>query len=197
MLSGRPCVPGYNLRMLRLALFAVALSLPAVSHGTEPLIDNERVVVWDTTSALPPSKHDFVSVSLSQLGTAVYGHQGEVPSKGRTRTIVIELKDNSPAPIPNNSGYPLAFPRPHAAKLCENDHVIAWSVQWPPGESTPSAFSRQRCSGSVRSDRLNSVCHTRWQENRSGNPVRRGSIRGPWKYARRIAARWTRTCDPH
>jgi hypothetical protein len=126
--------------MLRLVLFAVALSVPPLSHGTEPLIDNERVVVWDTMNALPPSKHDFVSVSLSQLGTAVYGNQGEVPSQGGARTIVIELKENSPAPIPNNSGYPLAFPRPHAAKLFENDRVIAWSVQWPPGEPTPMHF---------------------------------------------------------
>jgi hypothetical protein len=104
------------------------------------MLDNERVIVWDTTSALPAANHDFVAVSLSQLGTARYGHRGEVPSKAGTRTIVIELKDNTPAPIPNNSGYPLAFPRPHATKLFENDRVIAWSVVWPAAEPTPMHF---------------------------------------------------------
>jgi quercetin dioxygenase-like cupin family protein len=126
--------------MLRLALFALALSFLAFGHGTEAVIDNERVVVWDTTHALPAATHNFVAVSLSQLGTAVYGHPGQIPSREGTRTIVIELKDNAPMTIPNNSGYPLAYPRPHANKLFENDRVIAWRVEWPPGQPTPMHF---------------------------------------------------------
>jgi len=126
--------------MLRLALFAVSLSFAAFSHGAEPVFENARVIVRDTRTALPLATHDFVAVSLSQLGTAKFGHRGEVPSQDGTRTIVIELKDHVPAPIRNHSGYPLAYPRPHAIRLFENARVIAWNVEWPPGEATPMHF---------------------------------------------------------
>lgn len=122
------------------ALVAAILSFPRLSHGAEPVLDNERVTVWDTTMALPAAQHEFVAVPLEQPGTAVFGHRGEVPSEDGVRTIVIELKDSSLAPIANNSGYPLAFPRPYAVKLFENARVVAWNVTWPPGEPTPMHF---------------------------------------------------------
>jgi hypothetical protein len=121
-------------------LCLLTLSFATASYGASPLIDNDRVTVWDTTSALPPAAHDFVAVPLSHKGTALWGHQGTVPAKDGSRTIVIELKDNSPTPIPNNSGYPLAFPRPHARKLLENDRVIVWDYVWHPGKPTPMHF---------------------------------------------------------
>jgi hypothetical protein len=126
--------------MLRTSLCVLTLSFAALSHGAEPVIDNDRVTVWDTTSALPPAQHDFVSVSLSEKGTARFGHQGGIPSKQGARTVVVELKNSSPPPISNNTGYPLAFPRPHAKKLLENDRVIVWDYEWRPGESTPMHF---------------------------------------------------------
>jgi hypothetical protein len=126
--------------MLRRSLCVLTLSFAALSHGAEPVMDNERVIVWDTTSALPAAQHDFVAVSLSQEGTARFGHRGSIPSKGEARTVVIELKDNAPAPIPNNSGYPLAFPRSHANKLLENDRVVVWNSVWLAGEPTPMHF---------------------------------------------------------
>ncbi len=86
--------------MLRICIYLLASSFAAVSYGAAPIIDNERVTVWDATSALAPAEHDFVAVPLSQEGTALAGHQGTVPSKDGARTIVIELKDNSPARIP-------------------------------------------------------------------------------------------------
>ncbi|HME38256.1 MAG TPA: hypothetical protein VKG63_04760 [Steroidobacteraceae bacterium] len=126
--------------MLRISLCVLALGAAALSHGAEPVIDNDRVLVWDTASALPPAQHDFVAVSLAQKGTAVFGRPGTVPSKDGVRTVVIELKDNSPAPMPNNSGYPPAFPRPHSKKLLENDRVTVWSYVWHAGEPTPMHF---------------------------------------------------------
>jgi hypothetical protein len=126
--------------MLRTSLCILTLSFAALSHGAEPVIDNDRVIAWDTTSALPPAQHDFVSVSLSDKATARFGHQGDLPSKPGARTVVVELKDGSPPPIPNSTGYPLAFPRPHAKKLLENDRVIVWDYEWRPGESTPMHF---------------------------------------------------------
>jgi hypothetical protein len=126
--------------MLRISLCLIALSIAASAHGAEPVIDNDRVTAWDSTSASPQAVHDFVAVPLSKIGTAVFGHRGEIPSTDGARTVVVELKDNSPPPIANNTGYPLAFPRPRAKKLLENDRVIVWSYIWHPGQPTPMHF---------------------------------------------------------
>lgn len=120
--------------------FTLVLSFAAQSHGAEPVIDNERITVWDTTRVLPPAHHDFVSVSLSRKGSARFGHAGDTPGKAGARTIVIELKDLVVAPLANTSGYPLAFPRPHVDKLLENDKVVVWDYVWRPGQPTPMHF---------------------------------------------------------
>jgi hypothetical protein len=52
---------------MRKTVFLVfVLSVAATSYAAEPVLDNERVTVWDTTSSLPPAQHDFVAVSLSR-----------------------------------------------------------------------------------------------------------------------------------
>jgi hypothetical protein len=124
---------------MRTAILLAALLFAQVSMG-DPLIDNERITVWDVSSALPPAAHDFIAVSLSETGTAVFGHKGDIPSKNGARTAVIELKDHPVAPISNSTGLPLAFPRPHVKKLFENDRVIVWDYSWRPGEPTPMHF---------------------------------------------------------
>jgi hypothetical protein len=126
--------------MFKPLLCMLGLSVAAIAHGAEPILDNEHVTVWDTTVALPPSPHDFVEVSLSRKGTAKFGHQGDRPGKAGSRTIVIELKDLPVTPLANETGYPLAFPRKHARKLLENAQVVVWDSAWHPGESTPMHF---------------------------------------------------------
>jgi hypothetical protein len=126
--------------MRRIGLAAVALSLAAFGYGAEPVLDNERVTVWDTTQALPPAQHDFVAVSLLHKGTAYFGHQGEAPAKSGVRTVVVELKDHALPPLANTSGYPLAFPRPHARKLLENEKVVVWDYIWRPHDPSPMHF---------------------------------------------------------
>jgi hypothetical protein len=128
------------MKKLSAALLALAVSIPAAAQDAKPVIDNERVTVWDTTVQLPPAGHDFIAVSLSRKGTAVLGHKGEIPGETGARTVVIELKDFPLPPLVNNSGYPNAFPRPHVVKLLENDKVIVWSYRWNPGEPTPVHF---------------------------------------------------------
>jgi len=110
--------------MLKVILTALALCGAAWALGAQPVIDNERVTVWDTTTPLPPAEHDFVAVSLNPMGTATFGHKGDSPGQAGARTVVIELKDHPVAPIPNTSGYPNAYPRPRVKKLLENDRVI-------------------------------------------------------------------------
>ncbi|HEY2145585.1 MAG TPA: hypothetical protein VGH12_05905 [Steroidobacteraceae bacterium] len=126
--------------MSKLILAVLASCFAALSYGAEPVIDNQRIAVWDTTSALPPAQHDFVAVSLSRKGTAKFGHAGATPGKSGARTIVIFLKDQAVAPIANTSGYPPAFPRPQATKLLENDKVIVWDYVWRLGKPTPMHF---------------------------------------------------------
>jgi hypothetical protein len=126
--------------MYNAAYLIFALGVAAASYAAQPVLDNERVMVWDTTSRLPPAQHDFVAVSLSHKGTAIFGHTGEVAGKIGARTVVIELKDHPLPSIANTSGYPLAFPRPNAKKLLENDKVVVWDNVWHPGKPTPMHF---------------------------------------------------------
>jgi hypothetical protein len=126
--------------MIRPLFCTLGLSFAAMTWGAVPLVDNEHVTVWDTAGPLPPSPHDFVAVSLSRKGTAVFGHQGDVPGKASLRTIVIELKDLPVGPLANETGYPLAFPRQRAKKLLENGKVVVWDYVWHPGKSTPMHF---------------------------------------------------------
>ena len=126
--------------MLKVAFAILALSCGALSRGAEPVIDNERVIVWDTTQVLPPARHDFVAVSLSHKGTAHFGHPGDTPGKAGARTVIVELKDHAEPPLANTTGYPLAFPRPHAKKLFENGKVVVWDYVWRRGEPSPMHF---------------------------------------------------------
>jgi len=126
--------------MIRIAFVVLALGVAAMSWGAEPVLDNDRVTVWDTTQPLPPAQHDFVAVSLSRKGTAYFGHSGSSPGKAGARTVVIELKDHTLPPLANTTGYPLAFPRPHAKKLLENAKVVVWDYTWRPREPTPMHF---------------------------------------------------------
>ncbi len=114
--------------------------MQSAALAVRAVIDNERVTVWDTTSHLPPAAHDFVAITLSQPGDAIYGHAGDTVGTAGTRTVIVELKDHPVAPIANNSGYPNAYPRPHIEKILENDRVIVWRYRWKAGEPTPMHF---------------------------------------------------------
>jgi len=70
----------------------------------------------------------------------VFAHKGISKLNPGERTVVIELKNHTVAPIENKSGYPLAFPRPRVKKVLENDRIIVWSYAWKPGEPTPMHF---------------------------------------------------------
>src|SRR5580704_5512916 len=105
------------------------------------LLDNDRVVVRDLTSPATALSLDSVVVSLSGAtsGTAVFLSKGATPDISG-RYIVVGLKDHARVPIANTSGYPLAFPRPGAKKILENEKVIVWDNTWVPGEAAPMHF---------------------------------------------------------
>jgi hypothetical protein len=114
--------------------------MQSAALAVRAVIDNERVTVWDSTGRLPPAAHDFVAITLSQLGSAMFGHAGDPVGTAGSRAVIVELKDHSVVPLPNNSSYPNAFPRPHVEKILENDRVIVWRYRWYVGEPTPMHF---------------------------------------------------------
>jgi hypothetical protein len=120
------------------AVYLTAMLFQAGAPSADkPIIDNDRVSVWDTSTPRAYA-HDFVAITLAD-GKAVFERKGSTPaSKGRT--IVIELKDHTVAPLANKSGYPNAFPRPGSKKLIENDRVIVWDYTWTTGVATPMHF---------------------------------------------------------
>ena len=163
--------------MNKLLLCTLGLSLTAMAHGAAPILDNERVTVWDSTAALAPATHDFVQVSLSRKGTASFGHRGDTPGKTGSRTIVIELKDLPVTPLANRSGYPLAFPRKHVRKLLENTQVVVWDYTWHPSEPTPMHFHDKdavavfEATGAIKSttpDGKSAITETRFGDVRFG-----------------------------
>jgi tetratricopeptide (TPR) repeat protein len=110
----------------------------AGSHtALKPIIENDRVAVWEVTDSAPARAFDAIVVSL--LGSAAFLPKG-APPKIAGRSIVIDLKDQPVAPIENTSGYRLAFPRPGVTKILENERVIVWDCTWTLGVAAPMHF---------------------------------------------------------
>jgi hypothetical protein len=141
------------------------LPLLASAQNNKPIIDNDRVTVWDVTrskdqpSFAAPDDRDVVTVYLSggdfktpsgvvtrKTGEAVYRPKGARPSETWVgsgtppRTTEIALKDSEKRPAANTSGYPLAFPRPGTNNLIDNDRVLVWDSRWTPGVPTSMHF---------------------------------------------------------
>jgi hypothetical protein len=129
------------------------------ARADQPVIDNDRVTVWDVTwtkgQVTPAPGKD--AIILWTVGGKVrtaggvkerhareasrsQGDEAGIAESDAPRSLVIVLKDHPVAPFENKTGYPLAFPRPHVKKLLENDRVVAWSYRWNPGEPTPMHF---------------------------------------------------------
>jgi hypothetical protein len=126
-----------------------ALTLDSAS----PIIENERVAVWDFTwtrgvpGLLERQTTDSVWISVSpSVGDVRYWAKGAPRRADRSigspfRLIAIDLKDRPVAPLKNTSGFPNAFPRPgNSRRVFENDRVIVWDFTWTPGQPTPMHF---------------------------------------------------------
>jgi hypothetical protein len=114
-----------------------------------PIIDNERVTVWDVRSgdAVPHHAHEFVTVYLAgasdgsqKKGDVVVAKSGDTKLKPGERAVIIELKDHAVAPLANKTAYPNAFPRPRSEKVMEDEHLIVWRYTFRPGEPSPMHF---------------------------------------------------------
>ena len=146
------------------------LPLWASAQGNKPIIDNDRVTVWDVTweknqpGFTASSDHDSVTVYLAggnfkitapdgtsrtiahKTGDAVFRFKGVrrseawVGSGTPPRTTEIALKDSDKRPAANTSGNPLAFPRPGAKNLIDNDRIFVWDSRWTPDVPTAMHF---------------------------------------------------------
>jgi hypothetical protein len=127
------------------ALFATA----APAADLKPMIDNERVLVWDVPAGEnmpgPVARHEYDVVKVSfarNMGSAVFEPKGgkSTATPGSMRTLVIALKDHKVPAVPNTSGFADAFPRPGVKKLLDNDRIVTWEYTWQPGKPTPMHF---------------------------------------------------------
>ena len=122
-------------------------------NGATPIIENDRVAVWDFTwtrgvpAPLEAQTADSVWVSVSpSVGDVRYWAKGAPRRAERSigaplRMIAIDLKDHAPVPAKNASGFPNAFPRPGISrKVFENERVIVWDFTWTRGQPTPMHF---------------------------------------------------------
>jgi hypothetical protein len=120
-------------------LSPAGLGAAGVAASPQSAIDNERILASEVRDVQAPAAHDFVSVSLTHPGTAVFGHKG-VPPGADARSVLIELKDHPVEPLANTTPYPLAFPRPGVKKLLENERVVVWQYTWRADQPTPMHF---------------------------------------------------------
>ena len=149
-----------------IATLLILLALSASAQSDKPIIDNDRVTVWDVTWAksqsgfAAPADRDSVTVYLvggdfktassgvvtRKIGEAVFRPKGSRPGEIWTgtgaapHTTEIALKENAAPPAANTSGNPLAFPRPGVKKLIDNARVLVWDSRWEPGVPTSMHF---------------------------------------------------------
>lgn len=135
--------------MILTSLLLLAFTpLQSAPEPARPIIQNERVTVWDLArerGAIPPaelSPYDTLTIYLTgpQAGTARFDKKGSARKEQDGRAVVVALKDHVVPPMPNKSGYPNAFPRPNVKKLIENDRILVWDYTWTPGVPSPMHF---------------------------------------------------------
>ena len=126
--------------MIRALLLSVMFFQAAQPGPPKPVIDNERVTVWNMAGPMATEATQSMDVVVvSSSGNAAFFTKGKTPQLSG-RSLVIALKDHRVPQVQNTSGYPLGFPRPGAKKLLENDRVIVWDYTWQPGVATPMHF---------------------------------------------------------
>lgn len=187
-----------------IVVFAGALHAADKSAAPAPVIDNDRVVVWNLhlnkgeAGPYTPKDLDTVVVFLKggsirsessdghvhlekrRAGDAVWVPKGsplrDTPtSEEPVDEVVISLKDTPVEPLVNSSGLPLAFPRPGSKQVLENARVIVWQYSWVSSRPTPMHFHDKDAVVAFREEgTLQSVSPT---GERTANTAHPGEIR--------------------
>lgn len=141
------------------AILILAALLAQVPQGPKPVIDNDRVRVWQDVQPMGAMVLDAVSISVGVgAATASFTRKGEsigadpqsvvvagdtfsqLSPRSQNLSLLVELKDHDVPVLANTSGYPDAFPRPGIKQLLDNDRVTVWDYTWTVGEPTPMHF---------------------------------------------------------
>lgn len=126
------------LTLMMLPLAAQEAKTAGENAALKPVIDNERVTVYDVTTA---GAQPYDAVVVSFTGKAAFVPKGTTP-KLDGRSLILDLKEHMPAitRMKNTSGYPAAFPRPGVKKLLDNARVTVWDYTWKPNVPTPMHY---------------------------------------------------------
>jgi hypothetical protein len=168
-----------------------------------PLIDNERVTVWDVpltagaSGPKTPNNEDAVilfleggqirtvdgtgkiNVAMRSFGDAVLVPKGTesidtLVSGQPAHEVVISLKDHPVPAIANTSGYSTAFPRAGAVKMLDDARFTAWHYSWTKDVPTGMHFHDKDFVVAFRFDSVQSIS-TADGASRT-NPVKAGDI---------------------
>jgi hypothetical protein len=155
-------------RLAMVLSFAGCVGVSPSKAQTAPVIDNERVTVWDIrlSKGGPAYKlpHDLDTVVMfleggtiktttegkastdqRSFGDALFVPKGsdaqqELLSDEPAHEIVFVLKDSPSVVYQNPTGLPAAFPRPGSEKVLDTARVVVWRYSWVPGQPTPQHF---------------------------------------------------------
>ena len=185
------------------ALLALLAASGAVRAQPAPIIDNDRVTVWDVrlnrgeTSPAPPADKDAVIMvleggdvrthSAGSASATVKRAFGEAVfvAKGAARTdtaltdgvheVLVALKDAAHVNVVNATGLPAAFPREGAVMTLDTPRVTVWHYSWDPAKPTVMHFHDKDVVVAYRFDgTLNS---TTPDGTVTSNPYKAGDIR--------------------
>ncbi len=120
---------------MKTAFFLTAGLLFFQSGEVKPIIENQRVRVWDDRA--PKGWFEFDTVLVESDGKVTFKGVGSPAANAK---LVIGLKPFKVEAIKNPTKLPLAMNRPGAKKILENKRVIVWDYRWTPGEPTPMHF---------------------------------------------------------
>jgi hypothetical protein len=185
-----------------LAFSFLGLSVAANVYAA-PLIDNERVTVWDVPLAAgvcgpATSKNEDTvilfleggqirtvdstgktSMAVRNFGDAVFVPRGTesvdtLVSGQPAHEVVISLKDQPIPAITNTSGYPTAFPRTGAAKGLDSARFTTWHYSWTKDVPTGMHFHDKDFVVAFRFDSVQAI---KTPDGASHvNPVKAGDI---------------------
>jgi hypothetical protein len=179
---------------------ALAASPPPVA--AQKVLDNDRVTVFDLTlktgeqGPVTPSDEDAVILFLEggkirsdgsaggdtngrNFGDAVFVPKGSnvrdtLVEGGSAHEVVVWLKNKAAISVNNPTPYPPAWPRPGAARMLENDRVIAWRYEWQQAQPTPLHFHLRPQLAAYRGDGL--IISTEADEAKTEMPHHNGEV---------------------
>ena len=121
--------------------FLLLLGTLAYSQSSKPIIDNDRVTVWDGQSfAAGTAELDTVRVQIELRKATFFKRGAAIPASDGKREVRIQIQDKLVPAQVDATKYPKAFPRPGSRKVLETDRSVTWAYQWTPKVPTPMHF---------------------------------------------------------